>query len=56
MVASLKGDVEVTRALINKGAHVNDKAAMGLSALDYAKRNNHAEIAQMLIRAGAIEL
>jgi ankyrin repeat protein len=55
MTASMKGDVQVARALISKGANVNDRAATGISALGYAKRNNHAEIAQMLINAGASE-
>jgi ankyrin repeat protein len=55
MVASMKGDVQVARVLIDKGANVNDRATTGISALDYAKRNNHADISQMLISAGAIE-
>ena len=52
MTASHKGNVKVARALINKGAYVNDRTLIGGSALDYAKRQNNAEMVKILNRCG----
>lgn len=50
MMAAFKGDEEVVRALLNKGAKVNQP---GWTALHYAAAGGHDKIAQLLIERGA---
>jgi hypothetical protein len=51
--AAEKGNLEIVKLLISKGADVNVRDSNGNSALEIAQRNRHAEIATLLIQAGA---
>lgn len=53
MVASTRGDVEIVKLLIAHKADVNLRTSLGTSACDYAKRNEHTEIIEILKAAGA---
>ncbi len=47
------GKKEVAALLIDKGADVNDKIAMGFTALHNAAGNGYYEIVELLIEKGA---
>ena len=48
-----RGDIRMVRRLLEKGADPNVKNANGLTALRTAQRQGRADIAELLIRAGA---
>ena len=49
----MRGDVEAVRALLQKGADVNEAQGDGMTALHWAADRGSLEIAEMLITAGA---
>ncbi len=51
--AAMNGDTEGVRALLKKGADVNEAQGDGTTALHWAAMKGNAELAQMLIYAGA---
>ncbi|MYA12637.1 MAG: ankyrin repeat domain-containing protein, partial [Gemmatimonadetes bacterium] len=51
--AAMRDDVEAVRALIAEGADVNAPRGDGMTGLHWAALNGNAEIARMLIDAGA---
>jgi len=51
--AAMNGDVEAVRALLKKGVDVNEAQGDGTTALHWAAMKGNAEVAQMLIFAGA---
>ena len=51
--ASLNGDTEKVKALLDTGAQVNAKTESGLTALMYAADSGHADTAQVLLSRGA---
>ncbi len=51
--AAMKGDREAVRALLKQGADVNAAQGDGMSALHWAADRGDAELAEMLIYAGA---
>ena len=51
--AAMRGDVEAVRALLQKGADVNEAQGDGMTALHWAADRGSLEIAEMLITAGA---
>ena len=51
--AAMIGDVEAVRALLKKGLDVNEAQGDGTTALHWAAIKGSAEVAQMLIYAGA---
>ncbi len=51
--AAMKRDLEAVRTLIKGGADVNAAQGDGMTALHWASRNGDAELAQMLLFAGA---
>jgi ankyrin repeat protein len=51
--AAMRGDREVVRALLQKGADVNAAANDGMTALHWAADRGDAEMAEMLLYAGA---
>ena len=51
--AAMKGDKEAVRKLLKDGADVNAAQGDGMTALHWAARTGEAEIAQMLLYAGA---
>lgn len=53
MLASSKGRMEIVELLVNGGADVNAKDDEGLTALWYARRANHMEVAAFLQEHGA---
>ena len=53
--ASLKGHLEVVRALLDAKAEVNKAASGGRTPLSKALSNNHPEVAAFLRDAGANE-
>ena len=52
-VAAMSGDRETVRALLKKGADVNEAQGDGTTALHWAAMKGDAELARMLIYAGA---
>jgi ankyrin repeat protein len=46
-------DIEITKALIQAGAHVNACDNDNMTALMYASRNGFTEIVKLLLRSGA---
>ena len=50
--AAMRGDARV-RTLLKQGADVNAAQGDGMTALHWAARNGDAELAQMLLYAGA---
>ena len=53
MLASLHGHKSVVRLLFACGASADVKTVFGASALDYAQRNNHTDVANILLEMGA---
>ncbi len=53
MVAASNGYTEVVQALINNGADINAKSALGLTALRLAENQGHVEVVRFLQAAGA---
>jgi hypothetical protein len=51
--AAQSGKADVVRLLLLKGANVNKKSYMDMTALIWAAKNNHPEIVRMLIDSGA---
>jgi len=51
--AAAEGDIEQVKALISKGADVNERGVWGNTPLHYASRTGHAEVAKLLISKGA---
>ena len=51
--AAQQGLLSATRLLLEHGADVNDKNSRGQSALYFAARQNHQEVAALLLGAGA---
>ena len=50
MGASLEGHTEIVKALLGKGADVNEKNNDNRTALDYAKVMGHEEIVNLLLQ------
>ena len=56
IVASAKGHVEIVKLLLGvEGIEINQPANNGVTALGLAKQQEHTEIVQLLIAAGATE-
>ena len=53
MVASYSGKVEVVRLLLQQSNIDTNQTSGGMSALGAATMNNHTEIIQLLVNAGA---
>ena len=57
IIAAARGDRGIVRALLERGARVNEKDIKGKTALDYAEdisdEKRKAEIARLLKQAGA---
>jgi ankyrin repeat protein len=51
--SAMRGDVEAVRALIKQGADVNAAQGDGMTALHWAAMNGSADIARLVIDAGA---
>ncbi len=51
--AAMRGDVDVVRALLRDGADVNAAQGDGMTALHWAAERGAAELAEMLLYAGA---
>ena len=51
--AAQRGDVESVRSLLRSGADVNAAHGDGMTALHWAAEAGHAELAEMLLYAGA---
>ena len=51
--SALHGQLEVARALIEKGADVNAKNKVGQTPLHYSADNGHLEVARTSIQAGS---
>ena len=51
--AAMKGDKEAVRALLKQAADVNAAQGDGMTALHWAAMNRDAEMAQILLYAGA---
>src|SRR5689334_11690530 len=51
--AAMKGDKEAVKSLLKQAADVNAAQGDGMTALHWAAMNNDAELAQMLLYAGA---
>ncbi len=51
--AAMKGDKDAVRALVKQAVDVNAAQGDGMTALHWAALNNDAELAQMLLYAGA---
>lgn len=51
--AAMKGDVEGVRALLRTGADVNATQGDGMTALHWAAEHGNAELARVLVAAGA---
>ena len=52
MQASFRGDLDIVKLLLNKGANVNLKNSYGESALAWAARGRHPEIVDVLLERG----
>lgn len=52
-IAAELGELEVVKLLLNNNASINYADGIGLTPLVYAVMNNHNEVAQALIEAGA---
>ena len=55
MRAASHGDLEAVRSLVGAQADVKARAANGDTALFLARRNGHQVVADLLIKAGAVE-
>jgi len=51
--AAMRGDIEALRSLLRDGADVNAAQGDGMSALHWAAEHGNAQMAQMLLYAGA---
>jgi ankyrin repeat protein len=52
-VAAFQGRKEMAEWLIARGADINAKTNEGKTALQYAKSNNHKDVADLLRKHGA---
>ena len=52
--AAMTGDIAAVRALLADGADVNAAQGDGMTALHWAAERGHAELAEMLLYAGAV--
>ena len=52
--AAMTGDIATVRALLADGADVNAAQGDGMTALHWAAERGHAELAEMLLYAGAV--
>jgi ankyrin repeat protein len=55
MIAMLYGDPDVMEALLTSGADVNARSPAGWTALKEARFRGNRQIAERLIRAGALD-
>lgn len=53
LIASMKGDVEKVASLLDRGADVNAKDQRGWTALEWALRAGHQNVAKLLVDRGA---
>ncbi len=53
MNMALRGQTELVKALIAKGANVNLQSNEGKTAADYAQENKHSDVVELLRAAGA---
>ncbi|MHC4620153.1 MAG: ankyrin repeat domain-containing protein [Planctomycetota bacterium] len=53
LVAAYTGDPEMVTILLEKGADVNASTENGVTALLMARQNGHAEVVNLLEKAGA---
>jgi len=51
---SRRGRKSIVEALINAGANVNHKARSGEKALEWARKQGHAGVEELLLSNGAI--
>lgn len=51
--AAMGGNVEIIKALLDKGADINAKDKMGMTPLHYAVQENHADAVTLLLARGA---
>ncbi|MGC8923596.1 MAG: ankyrin repeat domain-containing protein [Candidatus Micrarchaeia archaeon] len=52
MYAARDGRTEIVKLLLEKGADVNAKDILGLTALRYAAENGHKDVVELLKKAG----
>lgn len=52
-VASYKGELEVAKLLIERGADLDSRSRAGWTALHYALREGHPEVVRLLLHHGA---
>lgn len=48
MVAAARGNYDVTEQLLNLGANVNIRSSNEMTALEWAKKQGHIEVAELL--------
>jgi hypothetical protein len=53
MWAAKGGNIDTVQLLLEKGANVNVKNSLGISALALARAGNRADIEELLVKAGA---
>ena len=53
MGASMNGNLEVVKVLLDRGAHVNQQDAAGQTALMHASQGNYPQVAGLLLSRGA---
>jgi len=56
MSAAFMGDIDTVKVMLDRGADVNAQDRIGWTAMRYAEWKHHAEIVQLLRKAGAKEL
>ncbi|MFZ5563432.1 MAG: ankyrin repeat domain-containing protein [Thermodesulfobacteriota bacterium] len=55
MAAAQYGNLEIVKALLEKGADIHFKNSTGMTALSYAITSKQKAVEQLLIQAGATE-
>ena len=55
MIATQHGNIEMVKAVLDSGANIHFKNAIGGTALAYSRTFNQREIENILIIAGAVE-